>query len=47
MRRAQKWMLDNTERVLDSVVAETGKTYEDAQLADLGITVTALGFWAK
>ena len=47
MRRAQKWMLDNDERVLDSVVAETGKTYEDAQLADLGITVTALGFWAK
>jgi acyl-CoA reductase-like NAD-dependent aldehyde dehydrogenase len=47
MRRAQKWMLDNAERVLDSVVAETGKTYEDAQLADLGLTVTALGFWAK
>ena len=29
------------------MVAETGKTYEDAQLADLGYTVTALGFWAK
>src|ERR1700761_267198 len=47
MRRAQKWMLDNAERVLDSVVRESGKTYEDAQLADLGYTVTALGFWAK
>ncbi len=47
MRRAQKWMLDHADRVLDSVVAETGKTYEDAQLADLGITVNALGFWAK
>jgi acyl-CoA reductase-like NAD-dependent aldehyde dehydrogenase len=47
MRRAQKWMLDNAERVLDSVVAESGKTYEDAQLADLGYTVSALGFWAK
>ena len=39
MRRAQKWMLDNAERVIDTVVAETGKTYEDAQLADLGYTV--------
>jgi acyl-CoA reductase-like NAD-dependent aldehyde dehydrogenase len=47
MRRAQKWMLDNVDRVLDVVVSETGKTYEDAQLADLAYTVAALGFWAK
>jgi len=47
MRRAQKWMLDNADRVLECVVQESGKTYEDAQLADLGYTVTALGFWAK
>src|SRR6201992_2064120 len=47
MRRAQKWMLDNAERVLDSGEHEWGKTHEDAQLADLGYTVTALGFWAK
>ena len=47
MRRAQKWMLDNADRVLDTVVSETGKTYEDAQLTDLGYTASALGFWAK
>jgi len=47
MRRAQKWILDNAERVLDTVVSETGKTYEDAQLADLGYTSVAFGFWAK
>jgi acyl-CoA reductase-like NAD-dependent aldehyde dehydrogenase len=47
MRRAQKWMIDNADRVLETVVSETGKTYEDAQLADLGYTVSALGFWAK
>ena len=47
MRRAQKWMLDNSERVLDAVVAETGKTHEDAQISDFGYTVSALGFWAK
>jgi acyl-CoA reductase-like NAD-dependent aldehyde dehydrogenase len=46
-RRAQKWMLDNADRVIDVVTSETGKTPEDAQLADLGITVAALGFWPK
>jgi acyl-CoA reductase-like NAD-dependent aldehyde dehydrogenase len=47
MRRAQKWILDNADRVIETVVSETGKTYEDAQLTDLGYTVSALGFWAK
>jgi acyl-CoA reductase-like NAD-dependent aldehyde dehydrogenase len=47
MLRAQKWMTDNAQRVLDTVVRETGKTYEDAQLADYGYGVSALGFWAK
>jgi acyl-CoA reductase-like NAD-dependent aldehyde dehydrogenase len=47
LRRAQKWMADNTERIIDVVVSEAGKTYEDAQLADYGYTVAALGFWAK
>jgi acyl-CoA reductase-like NAD-dependent aldehyde dehydrogenase len=47
LRRAQKWMLDNAERIIGVVVSESGKTHEDAQLADLGYTVSALGFWAK
>ena len=47
LRRAQKWMLDNADRVIDVVVSEAGKTHEDAQLADFGYTVSALGFWAK
>jgi acyl-CoA reductase-like NAD-dependent aldehyde dehydrogenase len=47
LRRAQKWLLDNAERVIDVVVSESGKTYEDAQMADLGYTTSALGFWAK
>jgi len=47
LRRAQKWMLDNADRIVDVVVSESGKTHEDAQLADLGYTVSALGFWAK
>jgi acyl-CoA reductase-like NAD-dependent aldehyde dehydrogenase len=47
MRRAQRWMLDHGRRVIEVVVSETGKTYEDAQLSDLGLTVSALAFWAK
>src|ERR1700760_1631172 len=47
LRRAQKWMLDNADRIISVVVSESGKTHEDAQLADLGYTVAALGFWAK
>jgi acyl-CoA reductase-like NAD-dependent aldehyde dehydrogenase len=46
MRRAQKWMLDHADRVIDCVVRESGKTREDAQLTDLTITASALGFWA-
>jgi acyl-CoA reductase-like NAD-dependent aldehyde dehydrogenase len=47
LRRAQKWMLDNADRIIGVVVSESGKTHEDAQLVDLGYTVSALGFWAK
>ncbi|HEY3774636.1 MAG TPA: aldehyde dehydrogenase family protein [Solirubrobacteraceae bacterium] len=47
MRRAQKWMLDNADRVMDTVVQESGKTREDAQLTDLTYTAAALGFWAS
>ena len=47
LRRAQKWMVDNEQRVIGVVCSEAGKTYEDAQIADYGYTVAALGFWAK
>ena len=47
LRRAQKWVLDNADRFLDTLVAETGKTREDAALAELGYAASAFGFWAK
>jgi acyl-CoA reductase-like NAD-dependent aldehyde dehydrogenase len=47
LKRAQSWMLDNTERVIAAVVEETGKTYEDAQSTDFGYVTMSLGFWAK
>jgi acyl-CoA reductase-like NAD-dependent aldehyde dehydrogenase len=47
LRRMQKWMLDNLDRVLDTLVSETGKTREDGALAEVPIVASAWGFWAK
>src|SRR5256714_7067368 len=47
MRRAQKWLLDNAQRVIETIVSETGKTHEDAQLAEISYGGFAFGFWAK
>jgi acyl-CoA reductase-like NAD-dependent aldehyde dehydrogenase len=47
LRRAQKWVLDNKDRVISTIVSETGKTYEDAQLAEVSYAANAFGFWAK
>ncbi|MDQ4040421.1 MAG: succinic semialdehyde dehydrogenase [Actinomycetota bacterium] len=47
LRRAQKWVLDNTQRICDTIVAETGKTYEDALIAEVSYAANAFGFWAK
>jgi acyl-CoA reductase-like NAD-dependent aldehyde dehydrogenase len=47
MRRCQKWVSDNAERVIETIVSETGKTYEDALLAEVGYAEAAFAFWAK
>ncbi len=47
MRRAQKWLVDNSERVVGTIVAETGKAWEDAQVAEINYAAGAFGFWAK
>jgi acyl-CoA reductase-like NAD-dependent aldehyde dehydrogenase len=47
LRRAQKWVLDNSERVARTIVSESGKAYEDALLAEVGYAAGAFGFWAK
>ena len=47
LRRAQKWVIDNSARIIDVIVSETGKTYEDAQLAEVSYAANAFGFWAK
>src|ERR1700704_1021257 len=34
--RAQKWLMGNAEQVGATIVSETGETFEDARLAELG-----------
>ena len=38
---------DNADRVIETISAETGKSYEDAQLAEMAYGAAAFGFWAK
>ncbi|HWX75795.1 MAG TPA: aldehyde dehydrogenase family protein [Solirubrobacteraceae bacterium] len=45
--RAQKWLMDNTDQVVKTIVSETGKTYEDATFAEISYGGGAFGFWAK
>jgi acyl-CoA reductase-like NAD-dependent aldehyde dehydrogenase len=47
MRRAQKWVLDNSERIARTIISETGKTYEDALLAEVAYAAGAFRFWSK
>jgi acyl-CoA reductase-like NAD-dependent aldehyde dehydrogenase len=47
LRRAQKWLLDNSDRVTRTIVSETGKVYEDALMAEVAYAAGAFGFWAK
>jgi acyl-CoA reductase-like NAD-dependent aldehyde dehydrogenase len=47
MLRAQKWLMDNAEQVVQTIVSETGKTYEDATFAEISYGGGAFGFWAK
>ena len=47
LRRAQKWVVDNADRIIETIVSETGKSYEDAQVAEVLYAAIAFGFWAK
>ncbi len=47
MLRAQKWVMDNAEQIISTIVSETGKTFEDASLAEISYAGNAFGFWAK
>ena len=45
--RCRRWIVSNSERVIETIVSETGKTYEDALIAEIGYAEAAFAFWAK
>ncbi len=47
MKRCQKWVSDNADRVIETIQSETGKAYEEALLAEVGYAEGAFAFWAK
>jgi acyl-CoA reductase-like NAD-dependent aldehyde dehydrogenase len=46
-KRARKWLVDNRDRVARTIVEETGKTREDAMLAEVLFIADSFGYWAK
>src|SRR3954465_7164162 len=46
-RGMRRWLVQNRERVVQTIVGETGKTREDAQTTELFLILDALQFWAK
>src|SRR5688572_25504070 len=47
LKRCQKWVIDNSDRIIETIVSETGKAWEDAQLAEVSYAASSFGFWAK
>jgi acyl-CoA reductase-like NAD-dependent aldehyde dehydrogenase len=47
MYELRHWIVHNRDRLIEMVVAENGKTREDALLAELFYVCDSLGFWAK
>jgi acyl-CoA reductase-like NAD-dependent aldehyde dehydrogenase/choline dehydrogenase-like flavoprotein len=44
---ARDWMLANVERVVTTIVGETGRPADETQFAELAYGLSALEFWAK
>ena len=47
LEAARRWMVANGERVIATIVGETGRPADETQFAELSYGVTALEFWAK
>ena len=47
LTRARRWLGENVERVIETIVSETGKSWDDAQYSEVIYGVNALGFWAS
>jgi acyl-CoA reductase-like NAD-dependent aldehyde dehydrogenase len=46
-KRCQRWVIDNSDRVIETIISETGKAWEEAQMAEVSYAAAAFGFWAK
>jgi acyl-CoA reductase-like NAD-dependent aldehyde dehydrogenase len=44
-RAAQKWLIANGDRVTETIIAENGKTRDDAQV-EVSVSAQSFGFWA-
>jgi len=47
IRRMKQWIMDNSERVVQTIVSETGKTYEDAFMLEINYAGGAIDYWLK
>ncbi|HEV2074617.1 MAG TPA: aldehyde dehydrogenase family protein [Thermoleophilaceae bacterium] len=47
MYEARAWLVENRDRMLRTIMEETGKTREDAIVGDWSFVCDSLGFWAK
>lgn len=46
LRRMQRWIVDHTDEIVETICAETGKAFEDALIAEVNYGAAAFGFWA-
>ncbi|MGK2878086.1 MAG: aldehyde dehydrogenase family protein [Solirubrobacterales bacterium] len=46
LKRCRRWMVDNLDEFIETIVGDTGKPFEEAQL-EVFYATTALGYWAK
>jgi acyl-CoA reductase-like NAD-dependent aldehyde dehydrogenase/choline dehydrogenase-like flavoprotein len=44
---ARSWLVENAERVITTIVAETGRPADETQFAEFAYGLSALEFWAK
>ena len=47
LHRARRWVMDHSDELVRTIVAETGKAWEDALLAEVNYVAGAFGFWAE
>jgi acyl-CoA reductase-like NAD-dependent aldehyde dehydrogenase len=47
LKQLRVWMIRNRDRIIQTIVDETGKAREDAQLTEVFITADGIKFWSK